>query len=418
MEGIEVFYRLGLALGLGLLVGLEREYAAKPLAGIRTFPLITLGGAVTALAANEFGGWVVAAGIVALAALLLVGSIAGTQKAEHDPGVTTEAAAMLMFVIGVVVMAGYMAVGVVVGGIAAVLLHWKQPLHDFVTKIGPKDFTALIRLVIIALIILPLLPDEAYGPWDAFNPFRMWLLVVLVVAITLAAYVAYRLLGPKVGTLLSGALGGLISSTATTVSSARQTRDNPDIATNAAIVIMIASTVVFGRVLFEIAAVDPSLALLNQTWMPLTAMMVFTAMVAGGAWLVRRREIEAPLRHEPPSVMKAAIVFGILYGVIKLGVAAANHYFGQGALYGVAVISGLTDMDAITLSVAQMAAKESISPDYAWRLILVAGLSNNVFKAIVATMLGTWALGARLAVLFGITLAGGMAIWWFWPVQQ
>jgi uncharacterized membrane protein (DUF4010 family) len=144
-------------------------------------------------------------------------------------------------------------------------------------------------------------------------------------------------------------------------------------------------------------------------------MGVWMLLLSLGTFMLRRREIDAPTQNEPPSVLKAAIIFGVLYGVIKFVVAWANAQFGTGALYPVAVISGLTDMDAITLSVAQMASSGEITPDQAWRLILVAGMSNNIFKGILAAVLGTWALGWRVGVLFVLSLVGGGAILWLWP---
>ncbi len=414
---LETFYRLAVALGLGLLVGLEREYAAKSMAGIRTFALITLTGALVTLAAESLGGWLVFGGLIGLALVLMAGyfhqSTVLASKPVPGPGITTEVAALAMFALGCTVMLGYVAESIVVGGIAALLLHWKQPLHTFVQKMGPADFRALVRLVIIALIILPVLPNEDYGPYKSLNPFRMWLLVVLVVAISLVAYVTYRLIGARVGTLLAGALGGLISSTATTVSYARQAKQAPEAATGAAIVVILASTVVFARVLFEIGLVAS-----NLMWHiapPLIAMGLWMLLLSLGTFVLRRREIETPPQNEPPSVLKAAIIFGVLYGVIKFAVAAVNANFGQGALYPVAIISGLTDMDAITLSVAQMASDGRITADQAWRLILVAGMSNNVFKGLIAALLGTWALGWRVGALFMLSLVGGGLILWLWP---
>lgn len=223
---------------------------------------------------------------------------------------------------------------------------------------------------------------------------------------------AYKLFGAKAGTVLSGALGGLISSTATTASYARRTKDTPDTARLAALVIMIASTVVFARVLVEIAAVAPGQ--LREMGPPLGAMLGVGIVVSLIAWFFGRAEDGELPEAGNPAELKAALIFGALYAGILLAVAFARERFGTAGLYTVAAISGLTDVDAITLSTSRLVAG-GLDPSTGWRAILLAALSNLIFKGGIVAVLGSRGLFARVALLFGLALGGGGLILWLWP---
>lgn len=415
----DVFVDLALALGLGLLVGLQREWADTRMAGIRTFPLITVFGTLTALLADPFGGWIVVAGALAVTAVVVTGAMALLQQAdargtEPDPGLTTEFAALVMFAVGALLAVGHRAPAVVLAGTVAVLLHWKQSLHHLVERIGPDEVRATMRFVLVALVILPVLPDRAYGPYEVLNPFEIWLMVVLIVGISLGAYVASRLLGVRGGTIAAGALGGMISSTATTVSYARRSAAEAGRAPSAALVIMLASTFVFARVFLEILLVAPSVA--PAVAPPLAAMMAYMLVLCAGLFLREHRQLaEAPPDREAPSELGTAITFGLLYAVVLVAMAAVEKHLGEGALYAVAALSGLTDVDAITLSTAQMAKAGRLAPETSWRLILVGALANVVFKGMIVVALARGTLTRRIAVLFGLTLAGGTVLLWVWP---
>lgn len=411
---IETIRDLGIALGLGLIVGLQRERSGGEVAGIRTFAIMTLLGALCGLIARESGsGLVVAAGLLAVAAIFWIGNRVRLEAGSADAGMTTEVAGLTMFAVGAAVTLVHPAIGVVTTGAVAVLLQWKEPLHHLVDRMGEEDVRAIVRLAIIGMVILPVLPDEAYGPYDVLNPFRIWLMVVLIVGISMAAYVAQRVLGTQAGTILAGVFGGLISSTATTVSFARRSRSSDAETTFAALVIMIASTVVFGRVLLEIAIVAPSL--LRSVAPPVAALMLLMAIASTVAFLAARSRFSAPEAGSPPSDLKAAIMFGALYAAVLLGVAFVQDHFGDAGTYVVAAISGLTDMDAITLSSAQLMKSGSLEVSTGWRLIVVGSMANLVFKLGVIAALGPRRLLARIAVLFAIGLAGGTGLLLFWP---
>lgn len=409
----EPFLHLAVALGLGLLVGLQRERVDSPIAGIRTFGLITLFGAVCAQLGRVYGGWVVAVGLLVAAGLVTAGNLVRLPKGQADPGQTTEFAAVLMYGIGAWVVVGPMSVAVVLGGVVAVLLHLREPLHRFVGKIGEGDVRAIMQFVAIALVILPVLPDRDMGPYGVLNPYQIWWMVVLIVGLSLAGYVAYKLLGAEAGAALGGALGGLISSTATTVSYSRRSQEEPEASRLAALVIMIASAVVYARVLVEVAAVAPRS--LRQMAPPLGAMLGVTILLSVVLWLFhRKRPAELPEQGNPAE-LKSALVFGALYALVLLAVAFARDRFGSAGLYTVAAISGLTDVDAITLSTARLVEGAGLDVRTGWRAILLASLTNLVFKASIIAVLGDRHLLGRIALLFGAAIAAGAAILWWWP---
>lgn len=403
-----VFEKVALALGLGLLVGLQRERVQSPLAGIRTFALITVWGTVCALLALDLGGWLVGLGGLAVAALLVVGNLIQAETKEPDPGLTTEIAALLMYGIGAYLVVGHVGVALALGGATALLLHWKVPLHAFVARIGETDLKAIMRFVLIALVILPVLPDQMYGPYDAFNPRQIWFVVVLIVGISLGGYLAYKWLGPRAGTVLGGVLGGLISSTATTVSYARRHRTPSPSIRLAALVLMIASAVALVRVLVEIAVVAP--ATFPHLAPPLALLLGWMALLAVGMYCLARGEHEELPQPGNPAELTSALLFGGLYAVVRLAVAAAKNSLGETGLYGVAVLSGLHDLDAITLSTAQLVDRGQVEPQTGWRLILIATLSNLVFKGCLVAVLGHRRLLYWVAVLFGASLAGGLLL--------
>ena len=409
-----LMYQLAIAVALGLLVGLQRERAEKTVAGIRTFAIIGMLGVFVGVLGAAVGDWVIAAGLLSLAALTVMANVLGARAGVRDPGMTTEVAILVMYSIGVALTRGFVLEGIVAAGVLALLLHWKAPLHDFAERIGQDEFAALMRLVLIGLIVLPVLPNRTFGPYEVLNPFEVWLMVVLIVGISMGGFVAFRLLGPRTGAIAAGLLGGMISSTATTVSYARRSASAPQRSAAAALVIVLASSVVFVRVLVEIAVVAPGV--LAVTAGPLGAMLVLTALIAGALYVfgIGSHELEVE-DQQPPSELKAAVVFGLLYAVVLMAVAFAEDRLGQRGLYGVAALSGLTDLDAITLSTANLMQAGQLELATGWRMILIGGLSNVVFKGGVVLLLGSRALRGRITLAFGAALLGGVAILALWP---
>lgn len=404
---------LAISLGLGLLVGLQRQHEKARVAGIRTFPLITLFGTVTALLGQEFGGWIVASGALGVTAIVVTANIMQRNEKQADIGQTTEAAALLMFAVGAYLVLGQKTVAVAIGGATAVLLHLKDTLHLAVARMGEKDLKAIMQFVVISLIILPVLPNENYSPYGVLNPYNIWLMVVLIVGIGLSGYFAYKIFGGKAGTLLGGVLGGLISSTATTVSYARRSKNANRSNNPIALVIFIATVVSMVRIITEIAVVSPrSLPVVAPPIIVLFAVMLALAAVT---YFFREGDSDRMPEQENPAQLKTAFIFGAIYGAVILATAAAKEHFGSSGLYIVAVISGLTDVDAITLSTSRLMNQDSIGLQTGWKVILIAALSNIAFKGALAGFLGNKDLFLRVALLFGISIATGALIIWWWP---
>lgn len=433
-----------IALGLGMLVGLQRTWALHEIAGIRTFPLITVLGVLAAALGDVYGGWTVAAGLIAVVALMVQGNVMKMRETdgEQDVGMTTEVAALVMYGVGASLHAGWRTEAVVAAGALAVLLHAKEPLHQMTRALSDRDLRALTQFVLVALVVLPILPDREYGPYGVLNPFKIWLMVVLIVGISIAAWAAYRLLGARRGTALTGFLGGLISSTATTVSYSRRTRARPTQTRAAAFVILMASATVFARVIFEIGVVAGDF--LMELAPPLLVMLAVMLVAAAVQWRAVGAEAGNPgdgtpgtegasggapgteagagvedepdgLADEAPSELRAAIAFGLLYALVLLAVAAARQHLGDAGLFTVAAISGLTDVDAITLSTAQLVKSGDLAAGTAWRAILVAGVSNLVFKGGTVVALGSKRLRKPVLVGFGVATVVAALLVWLWP---
>ena len=406
----QLFQSLAISLLLGGLVGLQRQHVDSPLGGVRTFPLVTIFGSLCAILAGPFGGWMVAAGLLATIAVIALGS--RQVRSEADRGITSEAAMLVMFAVGALCVCGPIIIAVAVGGGVAVLLQFKPQLHGLVTKLGDADIKAIMQFVLITFIVLPVLPNKTYDPFEVLNPHEIWLMVVLVVGISLGGYISYKFLGHHAGLILSGLLGGVISSTATTASYARRTVGQPSMVPAAATVICLATGVSFVRILLEVAVV-------SRTLLPAVAPLLIGLMIVSLLFAVAiGRRGSQPSETMPPqgnpSELKAAILFGVLYGVVLISVAASKEHLPNAGLYVIAALSGLADLDAITLSTARMVEANRLSVDSAWRSILIAALSNLVFKSGLVLAVGDRKLFRDVAWLLGVSSLLGAAVlcWW------
>ncbi len=446
-----MFQQLGISLLLGLLVGLQREHVAGGFAGMRTFPLITVFGTLSAMLATQMGAaWIVAVGMLGVVAVAVVGHLiqprgndgekgtgpicaahpkSHSGKSDQSPfpsadshrGVTTDVAMLLMFAVGAFLAVGAMSVAVAVGGGVAVLLQFKPELHQIAQKLGDEDLRAIMQFVLITCIILPVLPNQKYGPdsffhlrqplpgLDVLNPREIWLMVVLIVGLSLGGYISYKYFGRNAGILLGGILGGAVSSTATTVSYARGTRDDPIRMRTAAIVIMIASTIMYARVVLAVAIVS-SWEFLQTILLPVAVLTFLTMLPAMVLWYRVRGEPSQMPKQENPTQLKSAIVFAVMYAAVLMALAAAQSFWHGHGMYAVAFLSGLTEMDAVTLSTARLSVSDPLVAADGWRIIVVAATANLVSKAAIAGLLGGRRLLARIAVLFAIPAAGGIAM--------
>ncbi len=415
MLDYELLKILGVALGLGLLVGLQREYDQDKMAGIRTFSLVTLLGSVMGLLAQRLdSGIIIAAGALGIVILAAVVNYFRQQKAKPNVGQTTEVALLLMYSIGAYLVFGQLSIGVAMGATTAVLLHMKSTLGGMVDRLQAKDIRAIMLFAGISLVVLPVLPNHSFGPYGVFNPREIWMMVVLIVGLGLVGYFIYKMTDKNIGTLANGILGGLISSTATTVTFARRTKEVPKGSLLAAFIILVASTIAIVRIIIEISIVSPDS--LGTVLPPLMATLLFMILLCVAFFRFNRSQEGSQLPEpENPAQLKGALVFGGLYAVILLAVAFAKEYFGESGLYIVSILSGLTDVDAITLSISNSMNRGEIGSTLSWRLILIAFLSNLLFKGGMASVLGERQLAKYIWLTFSACVLFGLVIIFVWP---
>ncbi len=400
-----------LALGLGLLIGLEREWSDSGPVGLRTFALLSGAGVTAALLADRHGGLVLVAGIIA-AAMLLMALSHPTKKARFK-GATTTVAALVAFMVGAMAGSGLWLEAVLVSAATMLLLHWRDPLHHIVEQIGAQDFDIIARFTLITLVVLPVLPNRTFGPYDVFNPFQSWLFVVLIVGLNLAGYLLFRLYSKSAGLWLAGIIGGMISSTATTISYASMSKRQASIGPGAALVILVASAVVYGRVLLELSIVAPTLVRHAMAPMALyTAILLVIASLVH--WRIGKTSMAMP-EQENPAQFGMAFGVAAVFVIVLFAVAITKQLLGDQAIYLVALISGLTDVDALTLSVGRHFAKSGFEADASWRAIFLATLANLTFKTAVACVLGSRQL-RRVMLYTGLSalIAGGLLLY-LWP---
>ena len=407
-ELAELFKVFAVSLLLGAFIGLERERTKDRPLGIRSFTIVAGLGTAAALIADRSGaGWVLPAAFAVLGALLVVAHI---QLAEGGrKGLTTELAGLLALGIGALAYIGPLELAVGLGVATAALLHFKPALHALADRAGERDIVAMVQFGLVAFVVLPVLPDQTFGPYDVLNPHNIWLMVVLVSGINLAGYVALKLVGTRHGGVLSGLLGGLASSTATTFSFSRRAQDDPDLTRPAALAIIVATAVTVPRMAIEIGVVNQ--AFIAHVALPLGIVFVASLVPFAYYWFAgpSGSAAEAPEIKNPVQI-GSALVFGLLYGVITLALAAAQQEFGGAGAYAVSALSGLTDVDAITLSTARLVGQGRLAAGSAVDVIIIAYLSNLVAKAVLAAFVGTRALARIIAIAFGFSLLAGLVV--------
>lgn len=417
MDDPDLFGRLGVALAIGLLLGLERGWHGRDereggrIAGLRTFALTGLLGGVTGWLASLTGPVVLAFAFLGVAGLFAL-SYPGRLKETHDLGLTTEVALMLTFALGAAAVLGDPAPPAAVAVIAALLLTMKQRLHRWVARIDRLELDALLRLALISVVVLPLLPDQGYGPGAALNPYEIWWAVVIVAGLSFVGYAAIRLGGADLGILLTGLFGGLASSTSTTVALSRLARAQACLAPVAASGAVVAGSVTFLRVVALAAIFHPPLV--APLAVPMGGMAV--AGLSGAAILrfLDRGEDRAPHLDTVanPLNLGAALAFGALLTIVLLALHYLKAWYGEAGLHVAAALSGVTDVDAITISVSRLVG-DDLAVNAAVTAIFIATAVNTAVKAGIAFGMGSKAMGLRVGSVYAIVLAVGIPGLWF-----
>jgi uncharacterized membrane protein (DUF4010 family) len=411
-----------IALLIGALVGIEREKhkaAEHPASfgGLRTFILFAEAGAVGAWLSQHLDTpWLFIATVLAVTVAVVTAYVLENRMKPDSLGLTTEISAITVCLLGGMVMYGYAELAVALGILTSAVLAFKQPLHGIVQKLGTDDLYAGLKLLIATFIVLPLLPAEPVDPLQALNPQKLWLLVILISGLSLVGYVAVRWLGAAHGAAVTGLSGGLVSSTAVSLSFARQSRTDADplAGDTLAAGILIAWAVMFARVVITVAIVYAPLV--ANVLVPFAAMGVATAILAGVFyWLgASRKRPLAPseqVKVKNPFSLMSATKFGLLFALVLVVVKLTERYAPAEGLYVVAAVAGLTDVDAITLSMAEFA-RQSADRGTAAAAIAIAALSNTLVKCGMVVALGSRPLRQRLTLATAAIFAAGLAAIW------
>lgn len=404
--------RLAAALAVGLIVGLERGWRDRGLAegarvaGLRTFALLGLLGGALALLQPVLGAGPLVAGILAVGGAFAV-AYAVTLRETGSRSLTSLVAALVTLVLGALAALEQAAVAVGCAVLTAVLLDMKPVLHRWLRLVEADELRAALQLGVLSAVVWPLLPDTGMGPYGALNPYRLWLAVVLVAGLSLAGHFAMRLAGPRDGVVLTGLLGGLASSTAVTVALARRSREQPGAAASLAAGVLLSCGVMFVRIGILLAALQPVL-LSSMAW-PLGAMAAI--VFAAGAWLWRSgRRGEADDRKSPVEArydLMTALSFAALMAAVSVLTQALRDTWGDAGLYALAALSGLADVDAMTVSIARLHALDGVVTSAASNALLLVMASNLLSKGLLAWGVGGRWLGWRVVAGFAAAVAGG-----------
>jgi uncharacterized membrane protein (DUF4010 family) len=419
----EAIWRLSVALAIGLLIGLERGWQARAAAegeraaGVRTHALAGLLGGVWGLICAPFGGVGSLALALAFATTTAVISLFRLREIIHERsyGATTVFAAMLAFALGALAGLDFIMPAVAAGVAVTGLLAAKNVLHVWLRRLSWPELRSGLVLLVMSFVLLPVLPDHAIDPWGAVNPFVLWLMTVLIAAISFIGYVAVRLVGYERGIPAAGLAGGLASSTATTAALSRLVALYPERVDTLAGGATLANAVMSARVLVILFATNPALAV--RLAPPLLAIAVVYALA--GSALARRRvgpsasplPTEDGARLENPLDLPAVLKFGALLACVMALSRIAARLAGEGGVYLVALFSGLADVDAIALTMARHG-EAGIGQAAAAAAILIAVASNTITKAAIGSIIGGTAMGGRLAAASLLAVLAGAATYW------
>jgi uncharacterized membrane protein (DUF4010 family) len=413
MMELNTAWQFGAALGLGMLIGLERERTRgeeRIFAGVRTFSLVALLGATSVFAGIQAGTpWIV--GVVFLAVVAVVAVAYYVTAKGGSVGATTEVSLLLTFFIGSMCAWNQVGVAGAITVAAMLLLALKGWLHNLARHIEASDVEATLKFAIITLIVLPLVPNTNFGPegLEVINPYKTWLMVVLIAGLNFLGYVLVKVVGREHGLGITGLLGGLVSSTAVTLSFSQRSRIEPGLAAVLALAILLAWTVMFFRVVLEVGVVNMPLA--RDVALGMLLMGTVSLSICFLLWRRGRSTETAEVESgHNPFELGDAIKFGALFAVVIFAASAAQVYFGDTGLYLAGALAGLTDVDAIALSMANLARQDPSSSAAAARTIVIAVISNTMVKCGMAIWLGAPSMRRTMIPITGaLALAGAVA---------
>jgi uncharacterized membrane protein (DUF4010 family) len=407
-NGIDVLPQFLASLAIGLLIGLERERRPSSKAGLRTFALVALMGTLAAMLSSKIGSpWLLVTGFCVVGVMIIAAYFTSPTE-ENDPGTTTVAALLLCYALGALIWYGQTTLAVMLAIITTTLLYFKPELSGITKRLTRRDLVSILQFLVLTFVILPILPNQNYGPYDTFNPHQIWMMVVLISGLSLAGYVALHWTSQRYGAPLLGLLGGLVSSTATTLVYARHGKISEVMARVSAVVILLSSQVVLMRLAVLSAVVSPNLL---AKLLPVMGLgLLFGLIVTLFDWRKLHTSSNLPMpKTSNPTEILTALSFGLLYAVVLFFSAWISDIAGSGGLYVVALISGLTDVDAITLSSLRLFDLNKLSDDQAVIAISLAFLSNMIFKFGLVVFIGGTTLAKHVAAGF-LAMGAGVTV--------
>lgn len=394
---------------MGLVIGLERGWREREradggrVAGLRTFALAgVLGGVFALLDATVFAAALLALGVLAAVAYR------ENVRATRDLSATSVIALLLTVGLGGLATRGEPTLALAVAVLVAVWLNLRSRLHGWLRAIEARELGAALQLLVLSAVVLPVLPDVGYGPFDALNPYRLWWAVVLVAGLGMAGHVAVRSIGPQRGTVWAGVLGGLASSTVATLAMARRVREQPALLDPASAGALGACAVMSLRIALILLTLAPSLG--RAVWLPLVASAAVLGAMAALWWPRGGDPRDVPAASRPVD-LDTAVGFGAFLAAMSVATEAARALLGEGGLYALSLMAGVADVDAITLSVARMESMQRIDLPTAATAVGLAVLSNMAAKTAMAAVVGGRRFGLRFAGATGLALAAGVLTW-------
>ncbi|MBX3048061.1 MAG: MgtC/SapB family protein [Anaerolineales bacterium] len=423
MSDIELFIRFGAAMAIGFSIGLQREFSHREggkangvqtlPAGERTFALIGLSGALAAMASDQFRQPLIFFGLLMAVGLLLVIGYVFKARNEHF-GMTTEAAILVTVLLGGLCYWNYVGLAVSLGVITALILSIKLETDRLVTALTREDIFAALQFAVISAIVLPLLPSGVLfpPPFDVLDPFKIWLMVVFISGISFLGYVLIKLLDNDTGIGITGVLGGLVSSTAVTLALSRRSKEK-GIVRALAVAIMVAWAIMFARILFQVAVLN--LDLLRASWLPLLASGLTGFGIAAYLWFSRPRSpANGLVQFSNPFSLGTALSFGLIYALVLLVSRAAQLYLGDQGILLSSFIAGFADVNAITLTLVELANAGGLDVRVATQGLVLAAVTNTAFKGFLMLQLGSPGLRRTLLPgLIAVLAVAILAVWLF-----
>ncbi|MEE9493225.1 MAG: MgtC/SapB family protein [Gammaproteobacteria bacterium] len=419
-QELQTFYYLGVALSIGLLIGVERGWKARKadvgerVAGVRTYGLISLLGGGLALLADQLGAFILGLAFIGISGLLTaVYIITLKQGGADDIGITSLIASLLAFVLGALAAMGEVKIAAASAVVTTLLLSYKPLLHHWVSALEENELRAGIKLLLISVVLLPILPNQGYGPWQALNPYEIWWMVVLIAVISFVGYFSIKIGGTSKGAMFTGLFGGLVASTAVTLHFSKLARNNPSMTPALSTGILLACGTMLPRTLLVACLINPDIFQL----MLIPAIVMALLIYMPGLWYWRsmsyKKEVSSSSPVKNPLEIKAALGFGVLLTVVMLLGKALKNWFGEAGVLMLAAASGIADVDAINLSLARMS-QNDLALNIAVIGIIIAAVVNNLVKGGIATLIGGKAMGLRVGLPLLASAIGGLLSVWLW----